>query len=516
VAKEFRIVGPPGTGKTQFIRRQVQAWVDRGEYRPHDVVLTSFTNASAKVLRGRVPVPEANAATLHSICNRAIGSPALAEEGDLKKQWNDSGIPDKWKLKGKTADLEDGFRLPDSEVGSSMAAYSLARARMLPAAHPLWESTRAFAEAWSDFKNETDSIDFSDMLEIAMMSFNDLPGGQPVLMVDEAQDLNPMQWALVRQWSASCEVFIVAGDPAQTLYTFTGAAPDEFMGELPAAQQRLLGRSYRLPALIHRQAESFLGRHSGAMMTGRHYEPREEPGILRGSGSHWRLPDEVASITARAAAEGRSVLVLATCGYMLNPLIAEWRSRGLRFHNPMSLKNGQWNPLGAGTGPNSTAGKIAMFARSQPGPWTEIVNAKTAFVTRGGKKHVKSEPELVRDWLTPEALEAFNKGDVRWLADNVTSSYSRPAKYAAEIIARHGLEALEAEPRIIPSTVHTAKGAEADLVVMFPDVSSAAWEEMQTSVAGHDAAIRVGYVGMTRAKEELVICRPSSRKYLEL
>jgi superfamily I DNA/RNA helicase len=64
--------------------------------------------------------------------------------------------------------------------------------------------------------------------------------------------------------------------------------------------------------------------------------------------------------------------------------------------------------------------------------------------------------------------------------------------------------------------VHTAKGGEADLVVMFPDVSGAAWTEMQNSVGGRDAAIRVGYVGMTRAKEELAICRPAGPKHLGL
>ena len=59
------------------------------------------------------------------------------------------------------------------------------------------------------------------------------------------------------------------------------------------------------------------------------------------------------------------------------------------------------------------------------------------------------------------------------------------------------------------------KGGEADVVFVFPDVSTSGAEEME-STEGRDAAIRLGYVAMTRAREELVLCAAQGKYELEM
>ncbi len=74
------------------------------------------------------------------------------------------------------------------------------------------------------------------------------------------------------------------------------------------------------------------------------------------------------------------------------------------------------------------------------------------------------------------------------------------------------MEVLDREPRLHVGTIHSFKGAEADVVFLFPDVSTQAWEAYHRSSVGRDAINRLFYVGMTRARETLVLCQPARRK----
>ena len=138
MADEYRIVGPPGAGKTTTIRSRVERWVKDDEYAAEDIVLTSFSRAAAAELAGGVPVPRENVATLHSLARRALGQQPIAEVGALAKQWDESGVPPAWRIGGQaTADIDDG--LAPLEGGGMLSTYALYRSKMLPAEHPLYE-----------------------------------------------------------------------------------------------------------------------------------------------------------------------------------------------------------------------------------------------------------------------------------------------------------------------------------------------------------------------------------------
>ena len=78
VTSEYRIFGPPGTGKTTNLTRQIRRAVER--FGPSSVLVTSFSRAAAAELAGRdLPVDEDRVGTLHSICYHALGTPRIAE-----------------------------------------------------------------------------------------------------------------------------------------------------------------------------------------------------------------------------------------------------------------------------------------------------------------------------------------------------------------------------------------------------------------------------------------------------
>ena len=83
--REYRIVGPPGTGKTSWLSDQVRRVVDRKG--PESVLITSFTRAAAREALGRgMPIADERVGTLHAICYRALGRPTIAES--KAKEWN--------------------------------------------------------------------------------------------------------------------------------------------------------------------------------------------------------------------------------------------------------------------------------------------------------------------------------------------------------------------------------------------------------------------------------------------
>ncbi|HLC43382.1 MAG TPA: UvrD-helicase domain-containing protein, partial [Methylomirabilota bacterium] len=75
---EYRIFGPPGTGKTTNLTRQIRRAVDR--FGADSVLVTSFSRAAAAELAGRdLPISPDRIGTLHSHCYHALGAPEIAE-----------------------------------------------------------------------------------------------------------------------------------------------------------------------------------------------------------------------------------------------------------------------------------------------------------------------------------------------------------------------------------------------------------------------------------------------------
>ena len=85
---EYRIFGPPGTGKTTSLTRQIRHAVER--YGPDSILVTSFSRAAAAELAGRdLPISSDRIGTLHSHCYHALDAPEIAESnvGEWNRQY---------------------------------------------------------------------------------------------------------------------------------------------------------------------------------------------------------------------------------------------------------------------------------------------------------------------------------------------------------------------------------------------------------------------------------------------
>jgi DNA helicase-2/ATP-dependent DNA helicase PcrA len=538
IGRERRVIGPPGCGKTHHLAEAVERAAKT--YGGHNIVIASLTRASATVVASRVEIPRRQVGTLHSHGLHALGHDAtkLAETGEGLRAWNDQA-PIHWRLSGEAADVDDPLDWKGgAEPGDGLLSlYGNLRHQMTP--RDEWPTeVRHFAEDWEAWKKAEERLDFTDMIEMALLHTDEAPGSPALLYVDEAQDCSRLELALIRHWGSRTQGTVVVGDPDQNLYEWRGSDPAAFFDPpIPDEHYRTLSQSYRVPRAVHEYAVRWIEQVDGrrqVLYHPRRVDPKDNAspvveGAVRYLPTRCASPDEVffADIEAQTQ-QGRKCMILATCSYMLDPVVKALRERALPFHNPYRVKAGRWNPLR-----QSTRDRLLAFLRPDPAVWGEAARFWSLDDVRTWARDLRAEfyrprmkavlagvegqerpsaarPEEILLYLTDAALGAAWALDPLWWGEAQTKAGRTPGlTYAIEIARAWGGKALTEEPLITVGTVHSVKGGEADVVYLFPDLSGKGLQDWEVNPA---ALRRVLYVAFTRAREELVICEPSTSR----
>jgi DNA helicase-2/ATP-dependent DNA helicase PcrA len=538
VTSEYRIFGPPGTGKTTNLSRQIRRAVER--FGPGSVLVTSFSRAAAAELAGRdLPVDPDRIGTLHSHCYRALGAPPIAEVNvdDWNRKYPQLEITPtrrQSKLDGEEAAEDDG----QAKAGDFWLR-ELNRFRGMLIPPEAWSANlRDFAKRWQDYKDALGLLDFTDLIETALRDIPVAPGNPAVIFADEAQDLNKMQLSLIRKWGEYCHYFIVCGDEDQTIFSFSGASADAMLEpDIPEDHKIILKQSYRIPRAVHAVADRFI--RQVIRRQEKVYLPRPADGAcLRGptTGTYATPDDWVLKTAAEHFDNGQTVMFLATCAYMLKPIVAVLRKNGIPFHNPYRRSNGFWNPIRLGRQASSANRILALlvahpdfgearrdWTRADLALWAEPLQSK-GILKHGAKKKlqrvagtekvtIETLDEIFETGALETLLEAF-EGDYRvflaWWRGHVTADVQKRIQYPADVALARGPQALLETPKVIVGTIHSVKGGEADVVFLFPDLSPQGLTAYRRHGPPRDAVIRTMYVGMTRARETLYLCAPSS------
>ena len=537
VTAEYRIFGPPGTGKTTNLTRQIRRAVER--FGPDSVLVTSFSRTAAAELAGRdLPISPERIGTLHSHCYRALGAPEIAEANVA--EWNRENahlqitpVKKHGRLDGEDAVENDDDQEKEGDVW--LQQLNRYRGMMIP---PEWwpADVREFASRWKQYKDAHGLLDFCDLIEVSLRDVPFAPKRPAVIFADEAQDLNRMQLTLIRRWGERANYFILAADDDQAIMTFTGASPDAVLDpEIPESHKIILKQSYRVPRAVHLAADKLI-----RQVTRRQeklYVPRPADGVYGLACGTWRSTEYAILKAAIAHLErGQTVMFLASCSYMLAPLIHVLRKEGIPFHNPYRKSNGFWNPLRIGRR-GSTANRILALLAAHPdlgepqrawtgadlALWAEWLYSK-GILKQGAKKRLGKTPpdqpvtiadldEVFEAGALEELLACFEgdwKALLGWWRRHLTADVQKRAEYPSRVAASRGPQALIDPPRVIVGTIHSVKGGEADVVFLFPDLSQAGDAAFQRFGPPRDAVIRTFYVGMTRAREALYIAEKAS------
>ena len=556
MGQEYRVFGPPGTGKTTYLSRQIEKAA--GEYNG-SVIVSSFTRAAAvELVQRKLPVSRESIGTLHALCYRALGRPKIAELFTEDFNTEHPG----YKISQRGTAMEDIEAAKSKTQGDEIfAQMQIKRARMIPKS--VWPETLLdFSRVWEGWKEENGYMDFTDLIEEAIRSVPVAPQSPAVGFFDEVQDFTPVQLKLVRQWVSHMDFAILAGDDDQCIYSFAGASPEAFLEpELPQEYVRVLNQSWRLPRTIQEYADSWI--RKVAVRYPKQYRPKDSEGFVTLFDAKWKNPELYIREIERYIQGGKTVMILATCSYMLDPLKKILKEAAIPFHNPYRKSRGDWNPLGSRRGTTmverilayllpsfelwgeqarywrlddlkkwvmvlSSSGVLKRGAKTlllnklkdvkeeeDPTAFDFGANIEDASFEYGQNKETQADVDEILSMLEPHALERAEASDIDWFYQNLLPAKKKIAKYPIDLIKNRGPRTLIEKPRIVIGTIHSVKGGEADIVYLFPDLSQEAYRTAIVDREQRDSIRRQMYVGMTRAKEGLYICEPSDMCHVE-
>ncbi|WP_079036629.1 ATP-dependent DNA helicase UvrD2 [Streptomyces silaceus] len=267
------VLAGAGTGKTRAITHRIAYGVRAGILQPASVLAVTFTNRAAGEMRGRLRQLGASgvqARTFHSAALRqlqffwpkAVGG-QLPRIVDRKiKLVADAAAAcrirlDRNELRDLTSEIE--WSKVTQTVPADYAAAAAKSGRDVP--RDPAEIAQLYA-AYEDLKRDRAVIDFEDVLLLAVGILQDrhdiadqVRAQYQHFVVDEYQDVSPLQQRLLELWLGDRDSLCVVGDASQTIYSFTGATPDHllnFRTRHPGATVVKLVRDYRsTPQVVH-------------------------------------------------------------------------------------------------------------------------------------------------------------------------------------------------------------------------------------------------------------------------
>ena len=274
-----------GTGKTRTITHRLAHAIQSGVVEASQTLTVTFTNRAAGELRSRLlelGIPNAQVRTFHSAALRQlrffypqvftnqiptlISSKATYVAIAAKQCHIDAGSDTIRDLAGEIEWAKVNIISPD------MYRETAFESGRMPGHNLSAEQVALVYETYLKVLDEAHVMDFEDVLLTTVALLTNYPelaaqvrSQYRYFTVDEFQDVSPIQFELLSLWLGNRDDVCVVGDPAQTIYEFTGATPEylaTFAKYFPRATAFDLTHSYRSTPEIIQVANQVLNRIS--------------------------------------------------------------------------------------------------------------------------------------------------------------------------------------------------------------------------------------------------------------
>ena len=557
------VLAGAGTGKTRAIAHRIAYAAVTGVVDPRHVLALTFTTRAAGELRARVHRLAGRGTGLDRVQARTFHSAALRQ---LSHFWPRTvgGRPpavlgSKVTLLAEVARRQRaGASLP--ELRDVAAEIEWAKVMGVPPEDYPDQAARAGRGAplapallarlytgYEELRRERHLVDFESVLELtaAILAEHPEAAGQirdryRYFVVDEYQDVNPLQKLLLDSWAGDRDDVCVVGDPRQTIYSFAGATAGYLTGfssDFPDATVLRLVRNYRsTPQLVAlaNQITGMAGRRSLAAQLrgggpaaaaggGAALVAQRPAGPAAEFAEYADEQEEASAIASRVAALHAAGVPLSQVAVLVRTnaqtLQVEQAFAGLGL--PCQLRGAE--RFFDRPEVRQAVGLLRAAAKSAPagsGPWVGPAGSKSAGSEPGESaaevRHILAglglaqEPPAGRGaarerWESLAALAALAE-------DYFTGAPGRGLRgFAAELAHRSEIEHAPAMHGVTLASLHAAKGLEWD-VVFLPGLTEGILPivHAQTEAAIEEER-RLLYVGVTRARDRLFLSWPLAR-----
>ena len=540
-----RVLAGAGTGKTRAITHRIAYGVSTGAFAPTEGLAVTFTTRAAGELRARLARLGAV-----GVQARTFHSAALRQARYFWPQVYGSQLPSlvssklgllgeavgRNRLKASQADLRDlAGEIEWAKVSNVRPDdYAGLAPRSGRAVEGYDASTvAAVYAAYEEVKRTRQRIDMEDVLLCAAAVLSDdervaatVRRQYQWFVVDEFQDVSPIQSALLDLWLGGRDDLCVVGDPAQTIYSFAGASADhllDFPTKFRGTTSITLMRNYRSTPEVIAAANTVMAPQIGRGAV--ELKPTRDAGsavTYAGHGDEVEEATSVATEISRLVARGTAPAEIAVL-FRINAQSENFEEalseRGVPFvvrgverffdrpevRQAMTLLRGASRARQDGTDEADAASQAAS-AGSGAGRTGLAAEVAAVLTSMGWTTDAPTTRGNVRDrW---ESLQA-----VISMADEVATDHPGVdlAGFVAELQRRADTQHAPVADGVTLTTLHAAKGLEWPVVycvgmhegtmpIVYADTPTAVEEER-----------RLLYVGLTRARDALHVSWAAAR-----
>ncbi|EFQ82836.1 HRDC domain protein [Aeromicrobium marinum DSM 15272] len=524
------VIAGAGTGKTRAVTHRIAYGVATGVYKPTEVLAVTFTTRAAGEMRTRLGALDAA-----GVQARTFHSAALRQARYFWPQVYGGEFPEIIASKfGLVADAarRHGLSSERSLLRDLSAEIEWAKVTNLrPADYPAaaGPARRQVADldpgtvaslmtAYEDVKRERGRIDMEDILLItaAILAEDERIAAQVRrqyrwFVVDEFQDVNPLQSLLLDLWLGGRDDICVVGDPRQTIYSFAGASPRilrDFSRVHPGAERHELVRNYRSTPQIVAVANAVFPPRRRDAVEGVVLQSQQESG---NPVSYTGYPDE----PAEAAGVASEIALLHRRG-------VPYREMAVLFRINAQSEAFE-EALGEHGIPFVLRGVEGFFQRAEVRQAVALLRG-SAHAGEGADAGLAADVRAVLASMgyTDEPPSGAGATRDRWESLNALVSMAAdlatadPAAGMGALVADLERRAASAHAPtadgVTLATLHSAKGLEWDAVFcvgmhegMMPSVHADTPEAVEEER-------RLFYVGLTRARHDLLVSWAATRR----
>ncbi len=564
-----RLFGGPGSGKTTALLDQVEDILDQDGVSFRDILVVSYTRAAAQEVRERLAerldesprALQGNVCTMHAkaydLLNLSRGD--VIGEKDKEAFCEDYGIEYEDEYSGAGRRTARSTTIGNKIIATSQwlqrtrrdvadwydvpFQWDVEEVRLPPEIDPnaqegnkytpTWPSTDDRIDVpeairgWRAYKGDEGKIGFADMLE--RVKQRSLVPNVDYLVIDEFQDITTLQYDVYQEWKPHVKQVLIAGDDDQVVYSWQGADPALLLEEA-VHEDIVLPNSYRLPSNVLNVVNREI-RHIDTRMD-KDLKPRKEGGSVMARRNASML--DVVRLVRRTLVEGDgTIMILFRARYQMFQFIDEFITEGV--------------PFSALTDQRMWTDRLTQYVRAveaiEAGEDVDGLQARrladmlmeSAFGTNDRdelfdeideRKEAAGVDDLTDLTVPSDVIINYapfmpDGASASDMVRKVTNFQKKSIKAYFAVGEWQGMDT----DRIRVGTIHSAKGREADHVIVGTDLTEKVVEQMVATVDDPegiegceeftkttspvpvltDNERRVFYVGMSRARERLVL-----------